>query len=99
MLKLIPCNWEVDMGDTTTLGDLASCDASGWSATVYREVASYVYSSGATAPILQLLDAQTGDRILDLGCGSGEVTAEIVRLVGREGAVVGVDMSESMVCH
>jgi ubiquinone/menaquinone biosynthesis C-methylase UbiE len=87
------------MADTTTSGDFISCDASGWSATLYRTVASYVYSSEATTPILQLLDAQTGDRILDLGCGSGEVTAEIAQLVGREGVVAGVDMSESMVCH
>jgi SAM-dependent methyltransferase len=94
-----PCDWEVDMNDTTTSGNLASCDASGWSATAYHNVAPYVYSSEATAPIFQLLDAQTGDRILDLGCGSGEVTAEIASLVGREGAVAGVDISESMVYH
>jgi ubiquinone/menaquinone biosynthesis C-methylase UbiE len=89
------------MDDKAASGDLPtnSFDASGWSATVYREVGSFAYSSEATAPILQLLDAQIPERILDLGCGSGEVTAEIVRLVGREGVVVGVDMSEDMVYH
>lgn len=70
-----------------------------WSATVYRAVASYVYSPEATAPILQLLGASSGDSVLDLGCGSGEVTAEIARHVGQEGVVVGVDLSESMVNH
>ena len=77
--------------------DTASRDSSGWSATSYRNVASYVYSSEATASVLQLLDARPGEKILDFGCGSGEVTAEIARLVGPQGFVVGVDTSESMV--
>ena len=77
--------------------DNASRDTSGWSATSYRNIAPYVYSSEATASVLQLLDARPGERILDFGCGSGEVTAEIVRLVGPQGMVVGIDTSESMV--
>lgn len=88
---------QADMRDTTAPEDAASCDDSGWSATSYRNVASYVYSSEATTPILQLLDACPGERILDLGCGSGEVTAVIARQVGPKGVVVGVDTSESMI--
>ncbi|KAH9973912.1 S-adenosyl-L-methionine-dependent methyltransferase [Russula compacta] len=79
-----------------TESDVARHGNREWSATAYRTVASYVYSPEATAPILQLLGASSGDRILDLGCGSGEVTAEIARHVGQEGVVVGVDFSESM---
>ncbi|KAI9443058.1 S-adenosyl-L-methionine-dependent methyltransferase [Lactarius indigo] len=85
------------MHDTIAPKYTASRDASGWSATSYRNIASYVYSSRATALILQLLDARPGERILDFGCGSGEVTAEIARLVGPQGMVVGVDTSESMI--
>jgi ubiquinone/menaquinone biosynthesis C-methylase UbiE len=33
-------------------------------------------------------------RCLDLGCGGGEVTFEIARLVGQDGSVIGVDMDE-----
>jgi SAM-dependent methyltransferase len=83
----------------TTGSDSVHRDNTGWSATEYRAIASYVYSPEATAPILQLLNASPGDKILDLGCGSGEVTAEIARLVGRDGIVVGVDSSEDMVGH
>jgi len=81
----------------TTGSDVPSNDNTGWSATIYRTVASYVYSSEATAPILHSSGASPGERILDLGCGSGEVTIEIKRLVGPEGIVAGVDLSESMV--
>jgi tRNA A58 N-methylase Trm61 len=81
----------------TQTEDTASRDTSGWSATTYRNVASYVYSSEATLSVLQLLDARPGEKILDFGCGSGEVTAEIAQLVGPQGIVVGVDTSESMV--
>lgn len=39
-------------------------------AEVYRKNASFVYSSANTAAVLRLLDAQRGDKILDLGCGT-----------------------------
>jgi len=84
---------------STTGSDVPCHDNTGWSATVYRTVASYVYSPEATAPILHSLDASPGERILDLGCGSGEVTIEIERLVGPEGIVAGVDLSESMIAR
>jgi len=85
------------MGDQT--GNVNHADTTELSATIYNKVAPYVYSHEATAPILQLLGASPGDRILDLGCGSGEVTAEIMRLVEPQGVVVGIDLSESMVGH
>lgn len=62
----------------------------------YNEHASFVYSNKNTAPILQLLDAQRGENIADLGCGTGQLTEKIKTLVG-EGEVWGVDSSEDMV--
>lgn len=74
-------------------------DASGWSASLYNKTASFVYSAGFVAPVLNLLAAQPGERILDVGCGSGEVTFVIDKVVRRQkgGLVVGVDYSESMI--
>lgn len=74
-------------------------DASGWSASLYNKNTSFVYSPAFTAPVLELLSAQPGERIIDFGCGSGEVTLEIKKRVeGAEGGlVVGLDFSESMV--
>jgi ubiquinone/menaquinone biosynthesis C-methylase UbiE len=72
-------------------------DSSGWSASQYNQTASFVYSPAFTSPILELLAAKPGERIIDFGCGSGEVTLQIRDLVGQGGTVVGVDFSESMV--
>ena len=42
------------------------------------------------------LGAQPGDRILDVGCGPGFYVTELLEAVGREGFVVGVDISADM---
>ncbi|PPQ99187.1 hypothetical protein CVT26_014109 [Gymnopilus dilepis] len=73
-------------------------DASGWSASLYNKNASFVYSPAFTTYVLDLLSAQPGERILDLGCGSGELTANIQKIVEQKegGIVVGTDLSSSM---
>jgi ubiquinone/menaquinone biosynthesis C-methylase UbiE len=73
-------------------------DSSGWSASTYTRVASFVYSPTNTTSLLDLLNPQPGERIIDFGCGSGELTMKIVEKVGEGGSVVGIDASESMVC-
>jgi len=40
-----------------------------------------------------------GMRVLDLGCGSGEVTLELARRVGPTGHVTGIDMDERVLDH
>lgn len=68
-----------------------------WSALHYNTQASFVYSKAYAAPILDLLDAQSGEKIYDFGCGSGDLSVQIAETVGKSGRVVGVDYSESMV--
>ena len=43
------------------------------------------------------LDLQPGNAVLDAGCGPGVDTFDLEELVGREGRVVGVDASETMI--
>jgi trans-aconitate methyltransferase len=45
-------------------------------------------------PVVELLALQPGERILDLGCGDGALT---VQLVARGGQVVGIDSSAAQV--
>lgn len=42
--------------------------------------------------MLRLLDPQPGDRVLDVGCGSGWTTALLGHLVGERGRVIGVEI-------
>lgn len=70
-----------------------------YSADNYVKTASFVFSDEYTGPILSWLNAGPGDRIIDLGCGSGELTVKIQNAVGAEGFVLGVDNNEDMVSH
>lgn len=45
---------------------------------------------------LAALDAQPGERVLDVGCGPGFFVSDLLAVVGPTGAVVGVDSSEPM---
>lgn len=43
------------------------------------------------------LALRPGDAVLDAGCGTGEVCGDLARIVGPQGRVAGVDLSEAMV--
>ena len=45
---------------------------------------------------LGLLEITAGERVLDVGCGSGAVTREIARRVGGRGVAVGLDPSPAL---
>ena len=62
-----------------------------WNTAVYAENGSFVPNLGAG--VLEWLAPQAGERILDLGCGDGQLTARIAA-AGAE--VVGVDASPAM---
>jgi SAM-dependent methyltransferase len=62
----------------------------------YRElVAGGLGAHGEVA--LALNPPPRGGRVLDLGCGFGDTTQRIAELVGPEGEVVGLDVSEPFV--
>jgi trans-aconitate methyltransferase len=63
-----------------------------WNAEEYARHGRFV--ADLAAPLLQLLQAQPGERILDLGCGDGVPTAAIAA-AGAD--VLGVDSSAAMV--
>jgi trans-aconitate 2-methyltransferase len=65
-----------------------------WDSSLYDDRHSFVWRSGAS--LVELLNPQSGERILDLGCGTGHLTAKIA----DAGAVVtGMDSSPSMIAQ
>jgi ubiquinone/menaquinone biosynthesis C-methylase UbiE len=49
--------------------------------------------------LVTLSGAGPGDRVLDVGCGTGYLTRRVATAVGPGGSVVGVDPSGPMVAH
>src|SRR5580704_9095882 len=63
-----------------------------WSAQRYAKTAHFVPAFGA--PVVELLAPQPGERILDLGCGDGVLTAKIA---ATGATIVAVDAAPDMV--
>ena len=59
-----------------------------------REIDRIVAPFGDAA--LKVAAPQPGERVIDIGCGCGDTSIEIARMVGAAGAVVGVDVSQPM---
>src|SRR5712692_7478932 len=66
----------------------------GWDAKKYQQRHSYVFEYGQA--VLDLLAAQPGERILDLGGGSGQLTSAIAE---AGASVVGLDSSPEMLAE
>jgi ubiquinone/menaquinone biosynthesis C-methylase UbiE len=49
-----------------------------------------------TERLLRNAGIEAGMRILDLGCGAGDVAMLAVELVGPEGAIVGIDRNQEV---
>ena len=65
-----------------------------WNATAYQDKYSYVWQHGEG--LITLLNAQPGEFIVDLGCGTGQLTSEI----SAKGAkVIGLDSDRAMIAQ
>ena len=65
-----------------------------WNATEYARIAGL--QEAMAAEVLALLKLRGDERVLDLGCGNGRITAEIAARLAS-GSVVGVDASTDMI--
>lgn len=45
---------------------------------------------------LKAASPRTGERVIDVGCGCGETSIAMARMVGPSGAVIGIDVSQPM---
>ena len=65
-----------------------------WNAELYDDKHAFVFQYGES--VIDLLDVKPGERILDLGCGTGHLTKHIQEL-GAD--VVGIDSSPEMIAQ
>src|SRR6476646_6118715 len=63
-----------------------------WNSGLYDQAHSFVWK--LAADLLPVLDPKQGERIVDLGCGTGHLTAEIARTGAH---VIGIDSSAKMI--
>jgi trans-aconitate methyltransferase len=63
-----------------------------WDVDLYQNRHSFVWEYGSS--LIDLLDPKSGEKILDVGCGSGELTNQIS---GRGALAIGIDADPSMV--
>jgi len=69
-----------------------------WDTNLYQSNHKFVWEYGSA--LLDVLDPQPGERILDLGCGTGELTKAIADKVGGSSSlsnVIGIDADASMI--
>lgn len=72
--------------------DAATAPANRWAPALYDRRAAFV--SQAASDLIDWLDPRPGEAILDLGCGTGELTTAIAT---RGARVVGLDSSAEMI--
>src|SRR5262245_17542688 len=65
-----------------------------WNASEYAQRSGL--QKAMAAEVLALLELEGAERVLDIGCGDGKITAEIAARV-PQGEVVGVDASRDMI--
>lgn len=47
--------------------------------------------------LLNEINLKTGEKVLDISCGTGLVTVPMAKAVGEEGKITGIDLSEKMI--
>jgi SAM-dependent methyltransferase len=62
--------------------------------TMQREIDRIVVPFGEAA--LKIAAPQAGERVIDIGCGCGDTSLSIARIVGKAGTVLGIDVSTPM---
>jgi len=68
--------------------------ADSWDSSLYDDRHSFVWRAGAS--LVEMLHPEAGERILDLGCGTGHLTAKLAESGAK---VTGMDSSTSMIAQ
>ena len=69
---------------------------SGSAARLYQEFFVPAIATPASGELLRAADLQTGERVVDVACGTGVIARAAAEVVGPNVAVVGVDVEPDM---
>src|SRR5947209_10098954 len=78
--------------EDSQMSEHSNSPAQDWSAERYARNARFVAELGE--PVVDWLDPKPGERVLDVGCGDGALTASIV---ARGADVVGADSAPALI--
>lgn len=84
--------WNLDRSPYFNMAPSARNRKDYWSSEAYSSAAGFVPK--LTTAVVSYLDPRPSDTILDIGCGDGELTAQIAKSASR---VLGVDASKSFI--
>src|SRR4051812_26791482 len=79
--------------NTSQIAEWNGTQGERWAA-LQREVDGIVQPFGDAA--LKAAAARPGEKVIDVGCGCGDTSIELARIVGPTGSVLGVDVSRPM---
>lgn len=85
------------MSSSSSSIDNKDVAAQEWDAVRYQSQHSFVYQYGTS--LIDVLNPQPGERILDLGCGTGELTNAISQRYPGSIVVVGIDADATMIAR
>lgn len=78
------------------MADDASASSSGAEAAAYERNNVKLLFEPLAAVVVERSDVRTGDRVLDVACGTGIVARTVAPVVGASGRVVGSDLNPAM---
>ena len=87
------------IADTPTISSFSAVDTNPGAATLIAaldEQSSIPAIQRLRAAATELLGARLGSRLVDVGCGTGDVVRALAGRVGPTGSVLGIDPSETM---
>src|SRR5690625_5058545 len=65
-------------------------------AEVYERYLSRPIADPWTRVLIDLANPQSGERVLDLACGTGSVARQVAPMVGSSGQILAVDINPAM---
>jgi SAM-dependent methyltransferase len=78
------------------VSDQGQWQVAGNAAEIYERALTPAVFAAWAPLVVALADPRSGERVLDVACGTGVVTRLVARQVGRTGKVVGLDLNPGM---